>query len=400
LSTTLLSAATAAEGSEPVGYLVGVAVTGAMTLIALTGPAVRGPLGAITYRIGLSVNELPIIFLSMLLASTLLAYDQGDPGSPVSWIALAGAGAAIAGLAVVVRRGLLAGPVVAAAVDDSLGRGSREPPRTERTARRVLRYGRMLLWPFPIRPRTVVRLPNLAYGEAGRRNLLDVYHHRDRPAGAPVLVYLHGGGYFSGHKRHEGLPLLHRLASLGWVCISANYRLRPAATFPDHLVDAKKVIAWARANASRFGADPAVVFAAGSSAGGHMVTLAALTPNDPALQPGFESADTSLTAVISLYGYYGRYYGRNEKEDIASTPFALSAAQAPPMFLVHGDRDVYVSVDAARELADRLRSRSPNPVVYAELPGGHHAFDLFCSPRMTAVVDGIERFTSWVRTRA
>jgi acetyl esterase/lipase len=42
---------------------------------------------------------------------------------------------------------------------------------------------------------------------------------------------------------------------------------------------------------------------------------------------------------------------------------------------------------------------SSNPVVYAELPGGQHAFDLFHSPRFEAVVDGIEAFAAWVRSR-
>jgi acetyl esterase/lipase len=59
------------------------------------------------------------------------------------------------------------------------------------------------------------------------------------------------------------------------VCISANYRLRPAASFPDHLIDLKKVIAWVREHGDEYGADPEAVFVAGSSAGGHMAAMAA-----------------------------------------------------------------------------------------------------------------------------
>ena len=80
-----------------------------------------------------------------------------------------------------------------------------------------------------------------------------------------------------------------------------------AATFPDHLTDLKKVLAWVREHGSDYGADPTVPFAAGSSAGGNLALLAALTPNEPAFQPGFERADTSIVAAISLYGYYGPY---------------------------------------------------------------------------------------------
>ncbi len=62
--------------------------------------------------------------------------------------------------------------------------------------------------------------------------------------------------------------MLYRLAGRGWVCISANYRLSPAARFPDHLVDAKKVIAWVREHGARYGADASNLVVAGSSAGG------------------------------------------------------------------------------------------------------------------------------------
>ena len=48
-----------------------------------------------------------------------------------------------------------------------------------------------------------------------------------------VPILLHGGGYTQGHKNSQSLPLLYRLASQGWVGVSANYRLRPAAQHPD-----------------------------------------------------------------------------------------------------------------------------------------------------------------------
>ena len=85
----------------------------------------------------------------------------------------------------------------------------------------------------------------------------------------------------SGRKNSQSLPLIYQLASQGWVCISANYRLSPAARFPDHLIDAKKVIAWVREHGFEYGADPTTIFLAGNSAGGHMAAMAALTPNDP-----------------------------------------------------------------------------------------------------------------------
>jgi acetyl esterase/lipase len=116
----------------------------------------------------------------------------------------------------------------------------------------------------------------------GKRNLLDIYRHRSHPSGGPTLIHLHGGSFVSGRKNREARPAIYRLASQGWVCVSANYRLSPAARFPDHLVDVKKVIAWVREHGAEYGADPTRVFVAGSSAGAHFAAMAALTPCDPA----------------------------------------------------------------------------------------------------------------------
>jgi acetyl esterase/lipase len=59
-----------------------------------------------------------------------------------------------------------------------------------------------------------------------------------------------------------------------------------------------------------------------------------------------------------------------------------------------------VIVEDARRFVEQLRSTSSNPVVYAELPGAQHSFDLFHSIRFETVVDGIEAFAAWVRSRA
>jgi acetyl esterase/lipase len=178
------------------------------------------------------------------------------------------------------------------------------------------------------------------------------------------------------------------------VGVSANYRLLTTARFPDPLIDVKKVIAWVRHDGREYGADPDAVFVAGSSAGGHLAALAALTPNDPLFQRGFEGADTSVAGVISLYGYYGPV----SSGEPPSSPLAYLNAEAPPWFVVHGDQDGFVIVDDARHFVEQLRSTSPNPVLYAELPGAQHGFDLFRSRRFDTVVDAIEAFATTVRS--
>ncbi len=376
----------------PIGYLFTTVLVAWCTLFALAPPRPRHSSPSnLSYWFGFLVNELPFVAFYWLVASTLLALGQGDVSGPLGLLALAVAALATLGLALVARRGLQAGPAIDHALTAGLGEGA------ARRGRR-LPLARILFAPFLFRRRDVERVANISYGDAGRSNLLDVYRHRSHPSAAPTLVYLHGGAFRRGRKNREARALLYRLASRGWVCISANYRLSPAAHFPDHLIDVKKVIAWVRKHGQEYGADPDVLFAAGSSAGGNLASTAALTPNDPRFQPGFEHADTSVTAAISLYGYYGHYDRGNGT--VASAPSAYLRADAPPFFVAHGDRDTIVLVDDARAFVQQLRTTSSGPVVYAELPSAQHTFDLFHSLRFEQVVDGIEAFAAWVRTRA
>ncbi|RJL30359.1 alpha/beta hydrolase [Bailinhaonella thermotolerans] len=360
----------------PYGYLATLVPIAAATVFALAAPRGPRPLAALAFRLGVALNELPFLAAAYLLTATSLALAEGDLSSPV----LAGAAAATtAGLGLVAWRGVRALPAVRRAMGPVPVSG-RMP------------YARIALGPFLRRHRAVERIADLPYGPGGRRNLLDVHRHRSRPSGAPVLIHLHGGGYTAGRKNSQSLPLLRHLAGRGWVCVSANYRLRPDAGLEDHLIDAKRVIAWVREHGPAHGADPGRIFLAGSSAGAHMAALAALTPDDPALQPGFEEADTSVSAVIGLGGYYGPYYGRGQE----TSPVARVHPDAPPFFLAHGDRDTVVPAESARLFAGRLRAVSARPVVYAELPGGQHAFDLFDSARFHAVINGIEAFAARV----
>ncbi|MFF5279722.1 alpha/beta hydrolase [Streptomyces sp. NPDC000133] len=379
----------------PMGYVVTTALLTWCTFFAVVAPRRPRPLATMSFWFGMVLNEVPFLGMFAVVASTALAAGQGDLESPASKVTAAVALATIPGLAVSAWRGLRTDQVVGRALEEGLGADWRD--RVHVPLRRRRPWARILLLSRLMRRRDVQRIPNISYGDAGRRNLLDIYRRRDTPQNGPVLIYFHGGHYTSGAKSREARPLLYRLADQGWVCISANYRLRPETDFPGHQIDAKKVIAWAREHASEYGADPSRLFVAGSSAGSNMAAHCALTPNDPVYQPGFESADTSVTAAICLYGYYGHFFG--EEPDAAPSPnqpYAYLNSGAPPILIAHGTKDALATVEGTRYFVDRLRRVSDSTVVYAELPGGQHAFDLFHSARFEAVVDGVEAFAAWV----
>lgn len=369
-----------------------VAFLAVCTLFALVPPRRPPALALIGFRLGFLVNELPFLAGYLLIAVTLLAFGVGTVDSAVGWTAFGLAVLTAIGLVVVIRRGLRARPAVEDALRAGLGadwRGAIDAGLAARLRRR-LPLARILFRPLFVRRREVERIANIGYGEAGC--VLDLYRRRDHPSGGPVLVQLHGGPHTDDRKDGETRPLIYRLASQGWVCLSANFRLHPAAAFPDHLVDVKKVIAWVREHGPEYGADPATVFVAGSSSGAHLAALAALTPNDPAFQPGFEPADTSVAAAICLYGHYGRL------DTPRSSPADHVGSAAPPFFVAHGGADSMISAEHARRFVETLRHASTRPVVHAELPGGQHTFDLFRSVRFEIVVDAAEAFAAWVRS--
>ncbi len=303
----------------------------------------------------------------------------------------------VVALAVIVGRALRTRAVVERALRDVVGAGrpAQVDPATGPTGRGRRRWLRILFTPWPVRPRTVTRTRDVAYGDRGTEQRLDIYRHRSQPEDAPTMIHLHGGGFRQGRKSREARALLFRLAAQGWTCISADYHLSrtPAAGFPTHLIDVKRLLAWARTHGRDHGIDPDGIFVCGSSAGAHLTALAALTANDPVFQPGFEQADTSITAGIGLGGYYGGLDGT----DTSPTSPLAHHGPVPPFFVIHGANDTYTPPEGARRLVEHLRAQPGAVVAHAELPGGQHAFDLFGSIRFEAVVDGVEAFTSWVR---
>jgi hypothetical protein len=120
--------------------------------------------------------------------------------TPGGWTTAGLSVLATAGLVVVARLGLQAGPAVDHALDEGLGAGWRtavDPGMAARLRRRSP-VARILFGPIFFRRRDVKRVANISYGEAGRKNQLDIYRHRSHPPGGPVLVHLPTRRYCCG----------------------------------------------------------------------------------------------------------------------------------------------------------------------------------------------------------
>ncbi len=289
-----------------------------------------------------------------------------------------------------------------------------------------------LLFPFLVgRRRGLRKQRDVPFAvAAGRTIKLDVtIPSAPVPGGGtrrPALVQIHGGGWVIGDKREQGLPLLTHMAAQGWVGFNVNYRLSPAATFPDHLVDLKAALVWIRQHADEYDIDPDFICVTGGSAGGHLTALLGLTAGNPRFQPGFEDADTSVAAAVPFYGIYdftpGGTFGSHAemyhrflepmvmKAFVAEEPLRFEEASpvhhvsdaAPAFLVIHGDHDTLAPVEDARAFVERLRAVSHQPVLYAELPGAEHAFEVFPSERAARAVEGVAQFLSdrWARRQA
>ena len=146
-------------------------------------------------------------------------------------------------------------------------------------------------------------------------------------------------------------------------------------------------------------------------------------PRSPRTSPTsnpFEDADTSVAAAVPFYGVYDfvNRHGTSRAEmegflaknvfksqmadDRArweqASPISHVGSHAPPFLVLHGTNDSLVPVEQARTFVDELRKESNQPVVYAELPGAQHAFEIFPSVRTHATVHAVERFLAVVRS--
>lgn len=390
------------------------------------------------YGAWVTSEVLPVqAIIGLVLLGVLGAAGGGLPG-PLGIVGLVLMAVAVAGNAVLVQearktdgtmRGVVpepgrapetASPIPAAeggTVPSPAAPATKTPPgpKTPRFARSAI------VMPLLMgRRRGTQKVRNVPYAKVDGRTLrLDLtVPARTRPGDLrPVLLHLHGGGWTIGDKRGQGQPLLYHMAAAGWVCVNANYRRSPAATFPDHLVDCKRALAWIRSRVADYGGDPETICIAGGSAGAHLATLTALTANRKEYQPGFEDIDTEVKAAVSLYGVYDLtnrlgtwpaeafrwliepwvvkgFLAEQPELFTAASPMDQVNGSAPPMLVVHGTRDTVTPVEDARLFVQKLRAESHHPVLYAELAGAQHAFDVFPSLRTAPVVESIERFLS------
>jgi acetyl esterase/lipase len=221
---------------------------------------------------------------------------------------------------------------------------------------------------------------DLEYG-SHERHRLDIFR-KAGTAGAPVLVYVHGGGFVMGDKRgREGSPFYDNVgdfaARSGMVGVTITYRLAPGSTWPAGPEDLAAVVAWLRDNIAEHGGDSERIVLMGSSAGAVHVASYVAHPRFHAAANGGVAGAVLLSCIYDVAAahanqFHKAYYG----EDTAAYPPCSTAegliASTVPLLMTVSEFDIPdFQKQAAALVADWGRARGGYaPMLY--LPGHNH----------------------------
>lgn len=217
-------------------------------------------------------------------------------------------------------------------------------------------------------------------------------------SGAPVVVFVYGGGWESGARGQFARWALDAAGGASansratadddvseeFVAVEVEYRLSDEATFPAQIRDVRRCLSWVRANAETFGGDGDRVAVVGHSAGAHLSLLAALAP-DGAF--GGRGPAPAVDAAVGVSGAYDLRAdetaevrallggGPDDHPDryAAASPLTHVSGDAPPTFLLHGEADGVVSVESSETLAASLAEAGARVKLRTD-PGADHVY--------------------------
>ncbi|MGZ8492473.1 MAG: alpha/beta hydrolase [Gemmatirosa sp.] len=198
---------------------------------------------------------------------------------------------------------------------------------------------------------------DVPYGDDPRQRL-DVYRPRDTHAGAPVIVFLHGGRWKYGSKADYSL-LGSTLTRRGFVVVVPNARVAPAHRFPAWVEDGARVVRWTADHVASLGGDPARVTLVGHSSGAHTVALLVLDARW--LRAAGVPAGT-VRGGVTLAGPVDTVWTDPDVQALMGpregwpTTYARTHVDgaAPPLLLLHGAADETVFPVGSRRLAARI----------------------------------------------
>ncbi len=284
-------------------------------------------------------------------------------------------------------------------------------------------HGALMPQPRANTDRVRRRFLDIAYASLSPAQRLDIYLPDEGDGPYPVIVSIHGGAFMGGDKADTQVsPMLEGLKR-GYAVVAVNYRLSGEARFPALVHDVKAAVRWIRANAGRYGFDPARIAAWGGSAGAYLATMLGTSSGVRELEDltlGNAEHPSNVQAVVAWFGptdflrmdewlaegglppLPGTEHSSADSpeslllgQQITEVPDLVRAANpetyvtsaAPPFFLQHGTADAVVPAQSSVHLAGRLaRAIGEDKVRLELLEGAGHADPRFDAPDNVAKV--------------
>lgn len=233
-------------------------------------------------------------------------------------------------------------------------------------------------------------LPNIVFGKGGTRDLrLSILWPKEPSRKKlPVMVYIHGGGWYQNTKE-TGLISLLPFVKQGYICVPVEYRLSTKAVFPAQVRDVKCAIRFLRAHAELYGIDPERIAVFGESAGGHLASLAGTSGGIKELEGngGWPDYSSRVQAVCDWSGpsYFPpdtltgnanfRLLGgtTTQKAHLAkiASPLNYISADNPPFLIFHGTADAVAKIEQSDTLYQSLRKANVEATLKRFEGGGH-----------------------------
>lgn len=268
-----------------------------------------------------------------------------------------------------------------------------------------------------IGPAQAGTLSDIVFAHLDQQTLkLDLYLPESGPA--PLVVYVHGGAWRAADKS-AGAAFAERLAAAGFAVASLDFRQTPQAPFPANVHDIKAGIRFLRARAAEYGYDASRIAIAGESSGAHLALVAGLSTGHAELEGSVGTDLATSSAVQAILAYFpatdlttilaqSTPFGLNlreptlqlllggtpeDKPELArlASPVFLVRPDAPPLYLLHGDRDPQMPINQSLQLWGEYKALGLD-AVFDAVHGAAHGGERFFEPaRQQAVVAFLQR---------
>lgn len=248
-------------------------------------------------------------------------------------------------------------------------------------------------------PAGIEEFKNIEYKNVNGKSLqLDIYKPKNLTEPAPLLVFVHGGGW-KGGKRSDYLVYLIDYAKKGYITATVSYRLKNDSIYPACVQDVSDAAHWLFSNAGKYGYDPDRIAMIGGSAGGHLVLMTAYDLKIPQIQLDsaiINSPPHKIRAVVDIYGpvdmtttyaqtqglvtgFIGHSYAEKPELYWEASPAKYLCADLPPTLIFQGTSDNLLPQSQSDTLKARL-DRLGVPNEYYKLPLWPHAMDMAVRP--------------------